>query len=413
MTVPKLEIPDFKRPDPTEYTDGISAFFTCLEGSCNNDLNGDTPRIEMINPLNPLGGRNMEYRNNWEITSVEGIDPLADVALSLETNKTRSGARIKSERKKERKIKITVRICPCDGCDIETERRELYEIIKCAYCAECHVCCNAYDTPGEICLSDYLVKDFRYCIMRVRCCNVVRDISVKHNGKMTIKREGQCEFYTFEFLAPNPLMYFPKVQTYEFELADNPDAVFCPAEVCLTDINVNQIQSFRHCFNLPYTGTEIGWPKITIVGSVTNLRITNMDTGAVISLNNSETVYRLGGCGATILNFWREQQSYTDAQGNNIYTDLLAGCQNQFNFQPGCDDGINLCIEGDQVDTSNFYIKIQWWLEFDGFWGLDEEPEFIDVGMICTSESTDDEQEEMFKIEVPQPEFKSHTKGEI
>lgn len=345
----------------------------------NCDVNTNTPRIEFVSPNFPLDGRNLEYRNNWEITNVSGIDELADVELSTETTNFRSGVVVKGSRQRERTINVTVRICPCDGdgCDMLQQRRELYEIVKCNWCPDGDgiQCC----ADGSFCFDDYEVKDKRYCIMRVRCCGVVRDISVVYQSVST-RKLGKCQEYTFTFLAPLVNMHYPRINSAEFTIDPNDanSGLECPNIICFPDdgLDLTTINSFEQCITIPYRGNVPTFPRVVIIGDVLNLRIENADTGETVTLERNGD-YRIGGCGATILDFQRGRQSYTDGARENIYSELSSGCNNSLAFAPNCPEGITLCFSGQQVNTDTFRALVQWWDEYDGFTGSADEPEFV------------------------------------
>lgn len=352
--------------------DAITAHFadSCAV-SC--DVNTASPRIEFFKAgeAHELGvGRNLEYRDNFQIVRVSGIDELADIELTTSQRKYKGGATIRNRRQREKTISVTVKICPCDCCDIYMLRRELYEIVNCEWCED--ETCDGVDNcllfrgdDDEQCLFTCNVRDPRYCTMRVRCCGVVRDVSFVREGEHEIERIGKCEYHTFTFLQPDPNLYFPQQQslffTFDKELAEATCAQFW----CGDSIDFS-LQNLRQCVTIPYDGNVIAYPRITIAGSATNPRITNVNTGASVTLENRGN-FVTSGCGVTVLDFQRGQQEYRDGNGRNIYADLATGCNNQFAFTPNCPQGIELCIEAQSVNADAFSVTIEWWTPYDGF----------------------------------------------
>jgi hypothetical protein len=356
--------------------DTIAGHFGCGESELNCAINTATDyRIQIVSPGNPLVPTNLEYRNNWEIVSVKGIDEMADIELSTEKSKYRDGLRIKGSRREAREIQIVLKVCPCEGCDFLEQRRELYQMVDCAMCQQkdCEHCCKT----GQICFDDFMMKDLRYCHLRISCCGVVRQIPVVRKGTIGVATKGICIYYTINYLAPDPYYHFPRVQTQEVTIDPATDLI-CPP-ILQGDVNMARVNSFSKCITIPYTGTIDGYARFTIRGPVQNLQITRPDTGVTIDLNNRVDFYDIDGCGAHVLNFWRGQQSYTDGNQQNIYSDLSGGCNNQFVLPANCTNGVEVCISGDLVDPDTFFMKIQWWLEYDGFFALETEPELTPV----------------------------------
>lgn len=367
------------------HTDAIAEFFDCdsIDSSCDIRADyGDDWRMQIVSPYNPIAPVNLEYRYNWQIVKVTGIDDTVDHELSTETSKFSDGFRYKGSRRKEREISITVKVCPCDNCDYLEHKRELIQISKCQHCAlsDCQICCS----NGELCFDDFAMKDLRSCHLRIKCCDVIRQIPVRLKGKIKMVRKGSCHYYTIKYVAADPNFHYPRIQTVEFTLDD--DDLVCPVQL-RGEVDLSRINGFKKCINIPYTGTVRGYPKFTIKGEVDNLRITNSLTGAEVNLNRREDPYTIDGCAPHILNFWRGQQQYTDNGGQNIYQDLAGGCSNVFYFPVDCDGEVEICIEGEAVNPGNFFLKIQWWIEYDEFYGMgDLEP----ANTIVTIDDCDD-----------------------
>ena len=96
----------------------VSDFLAKCKTGCTDELNTDTPHLELVKPCSPLDSRNLAYRKNWTVFLVNGIDEAADIELSTESQTFQDGVFIRGKRKTERTITIGVRICPCEGCSI-------------------------------------------------------------------------------------------------------------------------------------------------------------------------------------------------------------------------------------------------------------------------------------------------------
>lgn len=354
--------------------DSISSFFGCgaTESSCEIRPADSDYHIQIVSPFRPVNPINLEYRYNWQIVKVQGIDDTVDEVLSTETSKFSDGTRIKGSRREARTIQITVKVCPCEGCDYLTHKRELVQLAKCAGCnlKGCEFCC----TTDEICVTDYAMKDLRSCHLRIKCCDVIRQIPVRLTGKITTQRKGGCLYYTLTYLAADPNFHHPRMQTQEFSIdPEDEDALFCPVQL-RGDVVLSRIMSFKKTITIPYIGSITGYPRFTIKGAVSNLKITNDETGAFVFLNNLEDTsapYTIDGCAPHVLNFWRGQQEYTDNKGGNIFANLSGGCSNLFTFPVTCDGEFTLTIEGDAVDVDTFFMRIDWWTEYDEFYADD------------------------------------------